>query len=244
MMKSVIIGAGTYGEVYLAYLRESGVEVVGFLDDAESMQGKVVRGAPVLGKTETLATLVKTHDVRAVYCPLGDNKLRVRFLMQARELGCETPCYIHPTAVVASSTKIGIGVYVMACTVIMPYAEIGDFSMIADGVNLIHHSKLGLGVFLSNGVNFGAGVVAKNFAYVGMGATVMVGVKTLGESCLVGAGAVVIRDVPAYAIVAGVPAKVLRLTPPRGGILLGAVWDGALDTCRPDGWRGEGGGNQ
>lgn len=33
-MKSVIVGAGTYGEVYLAYLREAGVEVIGFLDDA------------------------------------------------------------------------------------------------------------------------------------------------------------------------------------------------------------------
>lgn len=29
-MKSVIIGAGTYGEVYLAYLQEAGVEIVGF----------------------------------------------------------------------------------------------------------------------------------------------------------------------------------------------------------------------
>ena len=32
-MKSVIIGAGTYGEVYLAYLQEAGIEIVGFLDD-------------------------------------------------------------------------------------------------------------------------------------------------------------------------------------------------------------------
>lgn len=29
-MKSVIIGAGTYGEVYLAYLQEAGIEIVGF----------------------------------------------------------------------------------------------------------------------------------------------------------------------------------------------------------------------
>ena len=38
----------------------------------------------------------------------------------------------------------------------------------------------------------------------------MTGVKVLGENCLIGAGAVVIKDVPANAIVAGVPAKVLR----------------------------------
>ena len=30
-MKSVIIGAGTYGEVYLAYLQEAGIEIAGAL---------------------------------------------------------------------------------------------------------------------------------------------------------------------------------------------------------------------
>ncbi len=85
--KSVIIGAGTYGEVYLAYLREAGVDVVGFLDDADAVQGREIRGVPVLGKTETLGSLAGTHGVRAVYCPLGNNPLRVQFLKKARELG-------------------------------------------------------------------------------------------------------------------------------------------------------------
>ena len=47
-MKSVIIGAGTYGEVYLAYLQEAGVDVVGFLDDDPKYKGTDVRGVPVL----------------------------------------------------------------------------------------------------------------------------------------------------------------------------------------------------
>ena len=38
----------------------------------------------------------------------------------------------------------------------------------------------------------------------------MTGIKVLGEGCLIGAGAVVIKDVPAKAVVAGVPAKVLK----------------------------------
>ena len=43
-----------------------------------------------------------------------------------------------------------------------------------------------------------------------MGATIMTGVKRLGKNCLIGAGAVVIKDVDDNAIVAGVPAKVLK----------------------------------
>jgi acetyltransferase-like isoleucine patch superfamily enzyme len=48
----------------------------------------------------------------------------------------------------------------------------------------------------------------KRRASIGSNATILGGV-TVGESSLVGAGAVVIHDVPDYAIVAGVPAHVV-----------------------------------
>jgi UDP-2-acetamido-3-amino-2,3-dideoxy-glucuronate N-acetyltransferase len=47
-------------------------------------------------------------------------------------------------------------------------------------------------------------------ASVGANATIVCG-NTLGEYCLIGAGSVVTKDVPPYAIVGGVPAKVIRM---------------------------------
>ena len=209
--KSIIIGAGTYGEVYLAYLQEAGVNVVGFLDDDTKYEGQDVRGVPVLGPINLLSTLKETNGVEAVFCPLGNNKLRVKFLSMARDLGYETPNYIHPSVLISPNVKIGNGVYILLGTTIMPHTEIKDFVMISMGVHLAHHNILDEGVFLSTGCNFGASIHAHKFAYCGISSTIMTGMHELGEDCLIGAGAVVIKDVPDRAIMAGVPAKVLRI---------------------------------
>jgi acetyltransferase-like isoleucine patch superfamily enzyme len=49
----------------------------------------------------------------------------------------------------------------------------------------------------------------KKGAYVGAGAIILPGV-TVGEDAIVAAGAVVTQDVPSRALVAGIPAKVVR----------------------------------
>lgn len=211
-MKSVIIGAGTYSEVYLAFLQEAGIEIAGFLDDDEKYEGKYVQGIPVWGTTELLPSLKEKFGVEAVYCPIGSNKTRVHFLELARSLGYQTPNFIHHTAIIGPQVTIADeGVYILQATQIMPFVTIEKDVMISAGSNVIHHCYLSQGTFISNGVNFGAFVVAEKYAYIGMGSTVMTGVKVVGEDCLVGAGAVVVKDVPAKAIVAGVPAKVLRI---------------------------------
>lgn len=210
-MNSIIIGAGTYGEVYLAYLREAGINVVGFIDDNANMQHKEVHGIPVLGGREILSRLAKSHGVEAVYCPIGNNRIRVELLTLARELGYETPSYIHPTAIISPEAHIGHGVYILPGSIVMPYTTIGDYTMISMGVKVAHHSQLEKGVFLSTGCNFGASITAHEYAYCGISSTIMTGVKQIGHDCLIGAGAVVIRDVPDKAIVAGVPAKILRI---------------------------------
>lgn len=207
-MKSVIISAGRYGEVYLAYLQEAGVEIVGFVDDV--IKANNVRGIPVLGGIESLPSLKEQYGVEAVYCPLGNNKFRVKYLSYAKDLGYHTPNYIHPSVIISPNVTIGNGVYILLGTTIMPYVTIKDYTMISMGVHLAHHTVLEEGVFLSTGCNFGASIVARKYAYCGISSTIMTGLHELGEDCLIGAGAVVIRDVEPKAVVAGVPAKVIK----------------------------------
>lgn len=92
---------------------------------------------------------------------------------------------------------------------------------LADGVVLEENVTLGLRVTILT--HFDAGnsharhlytpftrpVLIRQGAYVGTGSTILPGV-TIGEGAFVAAGALVNRNVPAYTLVAGVPAKVIK----------------------------------
>lgn len=209
-MKSVIIGAGKYGSVYLTYLKEAGVDILGFLDDNPNEWNKTIDGVPVIGPISKLTVLKEELGIEAVYCPLGNNRLRVKFLKYAEGLGYHTPNYIHPSVNLSSNVKIGKGVYILLGTNIMPDTVIEDYVMISMGVNVAHHNVLSVGTFLSTGCNFGASIVAQPYTYCGIGSTIMTGLHFLGTDCLIGAGAVVIKDVPDGAVMAGVPAKLIK----------------------------------
>lgn len=74
-------------------------------------------GCPVLGKTEQLEVLKETDGVEAIYCLLGNNMLRVKFLERARHLGYVTPNYIHPSVIIAPNVSIANeGIYILQQT--------------------------------------------------------------------------------------------------------------------------------
>jgi acetyltransferase-like isoleucine patch superfamily enzyme len=58
--------------------------------------------------------------------------------------------------------------------------------------------------------------LVKQGASIGSNATILCGL-TIGEGSIIGAGAVVTRDVPPHTIVAGNPARIIRQTAEHGG---------------------------
>lgn len=209
-MKCLIVGAGGYGVVYSHYLKNL-YEIVGFLDDSPDNKNKTINGIPIIGNSNDLSN-IDTKEIEAVFSPIGNNMARARILMNARALGFLTPNYIDKGAKSDSVFNPNSGIYVLAGSTIMPYVEIGEFSMVSIGANIAHHTSLGFANFVSTGCNIGANISIGEYVNFGIGSTIMTGVKKIGGNAVIGAGAVVIKDVVSNDVVVGVPARSLNKT--------------------------------
>lgn len=207
---AVIAGAGSYGEVYLHYLRQTGANVVAFIDDAPQTAGTKVGGVAVRGDYTVLDELYG-EGVRALYAPIGSNAVRVRFHQLAREKGFVTPNFVHVSALVDSELPADSGIFILPGTTIMPCSRIESDVMISANASVAHHTVLEQGVFLSTKASVGANIHVGSCAYVGMGATLVTGkVRRVGANAMLGAGSVLLCDLPDDAVAAGVPARLLH----------------------------------
>jgi acetyltransferase-like isoleucine patch superfamily enzyme len=125
---------------------------------------------------------------------------------------------------IGADTKIGAFVEIQKNAVVGARCKISSHTFVCEGVEIEDECFIGHGVMFTNDVYPSAvnhdGILQpeadwqliktkiKRRASIGSNATIIGGV-TIGEGALVGAGAVVTKDVPDFAIVAGVPARVI-----------------------------------
>ena len=126
---------------------------------------------------------------------------------------------------IGDNTKIGTFVEIQKNAFIGSRCKIQSHTFICEGVTIEDEVFIGHGVMFTNdllprataaegGLQTEADwkvipTLIKKGASIGSNATILCGV-TVGENAIVGAGSVVVKDVPANVIVAGNPAKVVR----------------------------------
>lgn len=133
---------------------------------------------------------------------------------QARQLfGKLGSCYIEPNFFCDYGYNIELGqnFYANHHCVILDAAKvsIGDDVLLGPGVQIYTVTHPLDAVQRKSGLEKGVAVTIGNSVWVGGGAIILPGVS-IGEGAVVAAGAVVTKDVPAYVVVAGNPAKVIK----------------------------------
>jgi UDP-N-acetylbacillosamine N-acetyltransferase len=208
--KIIVWGAGGHAMVVADILNVAGGhEIVGFVDDSDPRRhGQAFSGATVVGGREQLPRL-RAQGVSHVIFGFGDNSARLRLGALVKEQGFALATAIHPSSVVARGVTVGAGSVIAAGAILNPGVRVGENVIVNTAASVDHECIIEDGVHVSPGAHLGGACHVGRGAWIAIGATVVPRIR-IGESSIVGAGAVVLDDVPPGVIVYGVPARVQR----------------------------------
>jgi UDP-perosamine 4-acetyltransferase len=202
----LIVGAGGHAKVVIELLQAQGRRVGGLVDaDASPRQ---VLGVPVVGTDADLSRLY-SPSLNLAFVAIGDNQTRLMLGRHVQSIGFQLVNAISPAAVVSPSCRLGAGIAVMAGAIINADAEICDFAIINTGASIDHDCIVGEASHIGPGATIAGCVTIGRQAFLGVGSHVIPQLS-IGDGALIGAGSCVVRNIPAYAVARGVPARIVN----------------------------------
>ena len=211
MIKIAIVGAGGFGREVKMLIEQINstnprYDILGFYDD-NLKKGTVVNGSPVLGSIKDLNA---TKSPISAAIAVGNPPLKKRLINQLNNPKISYPKLIHPSVELGITLdRIGKGVIIFGFTTITVDISIADFVSFNIGCIVGHDSIIGkFSAFMSHS-NIAGNVVIGEGVYGGLG-TKIINLVNIGNYVTLGAGSVVVRDLPSNCTAVGVPAKIIN----------------------------------
>lgn len=204
----LIVGAGGFGRELHSWVKLSpqwtanlGVDEVAFLDDqvpAISVDAEILGGVGGFEFEETDVALVA----------IGSPATRRSVTELLHERGATLGTFVADGAIIGDRVRLGPGVVICPGVVITSDIEIGDHAHININCTVGHDVRIGEYVTLSPACNLTGGVVVSNDAFLGTAVTVVPDL-TIGAGSYIGAGSIVVKNVPPKTKAFGNPARAI-----------------------------------
>ena len=208
MKKLLIVGAGGFGRELHAWARQHpdhgrAWTFGAFLDDNPAALKRFGDFAPVRPLTGH-----RPAADEVFLCGLGLPPQKEQLIAPLVAAGAEFLTFIHPRALVGERVRLGRGVVLCPGAIISADVELGEFAMVNLHATIGHDARLGDWSTVSAHGDLTGRVEVADRVFLGSRVSVIPG-KKVGSRAVLGAGAVVIADVPPGVTVVGNPARIL-----------------------------------
>jgi len=210
---AIIWGARGHAKVLAEFLGHLGYKIVALFDNDPHATTPLADVPLYLGEEGFMrwrAEFVhKAVGLVAIGGARGRDRLDIHhFFMQH---GIAPATVIHPSAFVAENAILGRGVQVLAQAAVAADARIGTACIINTSATVDHECVLADGVHIAPRAVLAGCVDIGACTLIGVGAVILPNIR-IGRNAIIGAGAVVTRDVPDDVVVYGNPARIIRPT--------------------------------
>lgn len=203
MKEIVVFGAGDIAALADFYFtHDSPRRVAAFTVDAAFVKDSTYLDRPLVPFEEVASHYPPDRfDLFVAISYAKLNAVRIAKTAAARAIGYQLASYVSSRATTFADLTHGDNCFILENNVIQPFARIGANVTLWSGNHIGHHSTIEDNVFMASHVVVSGGVRVGEASFVGVNVTLRDHV-TIGARCVLGAGALVLDNLPDGSVVA------------------------------------------